>query len=691
MTVTVPKKELIRQLPNVTRAIFSQIIVRVKESFSRSLLHPLELLRINESFALVMITVLGAIIRFCLLSVSLNYPDSIHYLITAENILRYGRLSWSGPPEFYPSVYPPGCSLLIVPFYLLFGMNENAAKYCIAFFGTMMIPGTYFLAKEFGLERKTRLLSAILIATNPLCWFYSLVVMSDVPSAFFVLISIFLMMRGVKTGRSSVICLGGLAAGFSFLIRELNLLVYFPLFFCLLLWRKKQPVRSLGEGFLSFIVGLFPVISYKFYLYSRYHVWSGYELWPGPLGHFSLENFLQNLHPFIYVVTSFSLTPPVGFQIQEWLFIPACGFLLAMVGLAIILISGKRKLALLLSSWIFPYLLFSFFYFHFVTRYLMPILPPLLLLISYALLKAYESQVAVTGKVTKNLRFISLQKFVTIFYLSVLLAVSVFSGYSVAWSVHTTPHPGTTIMVWIRDNTPDNSVVITGFGEWATYYLGKTDRVLIDVFNAPNNTMKIRDYIENGRSVYLTREPMTETYYTEEFQLLESEFAVVHTANIRGAGDIYRVYDRSYAFVEPFENVTLWSYSGGNNVHHNFASNGEVANLTCTNYYAVYETITDINASAYPFLEVRVRTLNLSFSTAKFAIDVYDNAGTGYTLFHETTIGGVWKTFRAYLKGLFMNGKNLRYIRLWIIVKNPESGSGAVLWDWLCIYGPEYH
>jgi 4-amino-4-deoxy-L-arabinose transferase-like glycosyltransferase len=108
--------------------------------------------------------------------------------------------------------------LLTTVFYLLFGISEEAAKYCMAFYGFIAIPLIYLLSIRVFNDKRVRIVTATFLAVCPLHWFYSTAVMGDVVSMFFVLASIYTPVMGENERKRSWSILSGFFAGFSVFI-----------------------------------------------------------------------------------------------------------------------------------------------------------------------------------------------------------------------------------------------------------------------------------------------------------------------------------------------------------------------------------------------------------------------------------------------------------------------------------------
>jgi len=96
---------------------------------------------------------------------------------SAECILKYGRYAVPANGVFIPPQYPFGFPLLTTVFCLLFGISEEAAKYCMAFYGFIAIPLIDLLSIRVFNDKRVGIVTATFLAVCPLHWFYSTAVM----------------------------------------------------------------------------------------------------------------------------------------------------------------------------------------------------------------------------------------------------------------------------------------------------------------------------------------------------------------------------------------------------------------------------------------------------------------------------------------------------------------------------------
>lgn len=107
--------------------------------------------------------------------------------------VRAGPSQWLHPIEFaeqqyahYPTLglgqhYPPGFAIVEAAFFAVFGISTVTGRLCVAFFGVLLIIGTYLLARTFT-ERTTAAVAAIVMLTMPATTLWGRQTMLEIPT-----------------------------------------------------------------------------------------------------------------------------------------------------------------------------------------------------------------------------------------------------------------------------------------------------------------------------------------------------------------------------------------------------------------------------------------------------------------------------------------------------------------------------
>lgn len=138
------------------------------------------------------------------------------------------------------SKYPPGNSILLVPFTSVH-WKLGFLRTFLFFLGGFII--FYFLIKSYSIDP----VFSVLYLLYPTLILYSRTVMSDIPSMFFLLLGIFLIVRRKP-------CLAGFVLGFSIIIRYTNAVAIFGVMLSYIIKRDYKSLLSLLPGIIFFIL-----------------------------------------------------------------------------------------------------------------------------------------------------------------------------------------------------------------------------------------------------------------------------------------------------------------------------------------------------------------------------------------------------------------------------------------------------
>ncbi len=231
----------------------------------------------------------------------------------------------------------------------------------------------YLLAEKF-LDRKTAILSAIFVGFSPTFFFFSSNILTDLSSAFFSLLGIYLLLR--KQYFSS-----GISFGLAFTTRFLQLFGFavVGLFFLYLIYRKKENVFSAVKIALGFLI---PASVY-------FIINSG--LYGNPLKPLLMQYTLTATTGWMYF-------EPVWYYIAN-MFMENLFYFFAFAGIFLILKNKGKDSELNYLSLAFLFYLFSFSMVkHKEMRFVLTFLPYMSILAAYAL-------VSILRKDEKTLNF----------------------------------------------------------------------------------------------------------------------------------------------------------------------------------------------------------------------------------------------------------------------------------------------
>lgn len=200
------------------------------------------------------------------------FTDGTIYATVAKNIAAGNGLQYCGAPELF---YPPGYSIAIAVFYLLFQNVEFAGHFVsfLSYFGTVFVisklswriyPSTFFTCS-----------STFLAALHPTLVYFSSYVMPESLLTFVIVLSSYLCWSVSERQQNFWIPLLfiGLLDGYAYLIRADGIL-YYPLhFFFILFTCRNQLQKVVFPMTVSLLLWLLCILSYVLFLYDHTGTW----------------------------------------------------------------------------------------------------------------------------------------------------------------------------------------------------------------------------------------------------------------------------------------------------------------------------------------------------------------------------------------------------------------------------------
>jgi 4-amino-4-deoxy-L-arabinose transferase-like glycosyltransferase len=173
--------------------------------------------------------------------------DAGQYARQGETMLHH----FPGPPVYY---WPPGQSLFLLPFYLVFGTGAAVAKAASILLDLAVVSLTVLLAARLLRDRRAVVLSGWLAALFP-----SVVLMSGQPYSFALtaaclLATALLLLVAYERRRSLLVGLAGLPYGFALLVRPSVVSVAVALVALLVITGRAAPRRWLALGATGFVL-----------------------------------------------------------------------------------------------------------------------------------------------------------------------------------------------------------------------------------------------------------------------------------------------------------------------------------------------------------------------------------------------------------------------------------------------------
>jgi len=150
-------------------------------------------------------------------------------------------------------------------FCLPFGFSFTALRFSTLTLGLIGVLTTYGLLREASSSQKVAVFGALLVATNPIYFALSNTFMSDIPFFAFANLAILFLIHGLKRDSITAIVIGIIIACVSLLIRQLGMVIFLAFGFTYI-FKKGIRIKTIIQGFLPTLLGLFLQIAYQKWL-----------------------------------------------------------------------------------------------------------------------------------------------------------------------------------------------------------------------------------------------------------------------------------------------------------------------------------------------------------------------------------------------------------------------------------------
>ncbi len=212
---------------------------------------------IRPEFVLVLLCILFFAAGLISLNTMLVYnPDSARYLIWANSLAKFSGFADASAPELSRYVvHAPLYSVLLAPSQMICPGSIEAAKVATLLFGVLAILILFFWLKEKTSEWYA-LLGCALFAVNPMTFFYSTQILSEIP---FIVCLLLFFIAGEKTirepdGNIKTTAAFTAAVLLSVLMREVGITLLFAAVLFLIIKKKnKSAAIAFGVTFLMYL------------------------------------------------------------------------------------------------------------------------------------------------------------------------------------------------------------------------------------------------------------------------------------------------------------------------------------------------------------------------------------------------------------------------------------------------------
>ncbi|MFW5846817.1 MAG: ArnT family glycosyltransferase [Nanoarchaeota archaeon] len=287
------------------------------------------------------------------------FQDTYWHLSLAENLASgegYVMEGTGGEPH---SKYPPGLSILMLPFIWILGNIEISGLIVIAILSALAIPLTYSIGKIS--SEKLGVLAAVFLTFHNLFVFYTGAILTEIPFMFFSLAGLLFFMNGFEDKKRKYLAIGLIFIAFSCLIRYDGFFLIFPMiFYCILNWKKTKKIFYSDSAIIGIILGGLLIASWF------------------------LRNILAFGNPFqtAYASESFKISGALGF-IEYFPYLGIIFPILVLIGIYF-LYKEKNKKMLVFLSWFFTFIIVHMLWHFRALRFYVPLLPIMAILVSYS-------------------------------------------------------------------------------------------------------------------------------------------------------------------------------------------------------------------------------------------------------------------------------------------------------------------
>lgn len=454
---------------------------------SRMLFNSEKLRSLSGNYFIILLVVISFGLRLYLRSNYLDDYDSVQFIMGLKD---YSIVNHQPHPPGYPVYIFLG---RITD--LFFNDGLESFTFMSALFGSLALIPTYLLAKDlFGL--RVGILSSIILSLAPAEMLFSVVVMSDIVSMFFIAATVYLLYSGLNS--SKCLYLGSFILGVTMGVRQTDILLIF-IFIIILFYKKSQKefLTSLILLSLGVTLWLVPVIvdtGVSNFIYAQ----STQGKAASDMGTLNSLGGL-NLSSLIVTVKALISLLKIGWSNS---IIP---FSLIAIGALIYRIKDSKKLLtekwqVILLGWMIPYfLLFIFVTYLEFPRYLLPIFPPMAIIFGYSSIRLIDK--------------INIKCIKEVLAIIIILIIISMAAYSIsgAYELHkSVPAPVSAANLIKESYNPDATIILAyeSFRHFQ-YYLPE---FLVE-FEPSSKPREIIGYLAENKTIIIEAAPLLNNIY----------------------------------------------------------------------------------------------------------------------------------------------------------------------------------
>jgi|GEM_PF-2841590 len=357
----------------------------------------------KKYFIIMIVLVVSAFFMTLLQANNIYLWDEAVFLSSAET------LGYAHP--YYTEIdYRPPLIILLVAFGSLFANIEIAAHIIVAIFFALAVGGIFLLGKET-FNEKVGIFASILLILAPYFIHWSPKIMNDVPSFGLSLFLFYFLFKWQHSKNRLFLFLSGIFCGFCILMRFTSLM-FVPLGFLFIFFVKSKFKEKVSYSALFLVFTILTLVPYM--------LWVQFT-----------QNQFHHPFPFPFITLLFRAQAiaagSIPAIIDPLFYFKASYILIAPVGLAglILYIVSIIKNKKIFSSEVFLWIWFISFFIYFSimahkeVRYLLPAIPPLLVLASLG-----YSRIRIPQMKT------SFRKIVVLIFVLIIVLLLIFTFYN---------------------------------------------------------------------------------------------------------------------------------------------------------------------------------------------------------------------------------------------------------------------
>jgi hypothetical protein len=352
----------------------------------------------------------------------------------------------------------PFTSLLYAVPFMVFGSSLALAKMIIAFFGALTLIMVYLIGKKINIWYG--IIAAFLLLSITLFTNFMFISYEEVPIAFFSALVTYLLLSLDSTKKAILI---GVITSVATLTKQSGLLLLVGIFIYIIFLyfneRDKKYIKFLIVSFVAALVLIMPFIIRNFIIYKYTYMYGLNFLFKNPSVQIPLEGVSNKmLSPSMLTIQNY---------ISNFGWIIVISSILGFSWFLVEISSGTKitkQLFFFVSFSAVFILIYYFFYFFDLAilepRYFFLIFPQISLLGSFFFLKLKERN-----------RYL-------IMFVLVIVALSFYSSISIALSTASTqryPSDYIDALKWIKQNTKNDSIILTTYGGSLKYFADRNN------------------------------------------------------------------------------------------------------------------------------------------------------------------------------------------------------------------------